>query len=124
MKLIVCLEGHVAGQLEGDGSRASFVYAEEWLRAVGAYPLSNSLPLGPTRFSGRALLNFLWGLLPDNPSTLDTWARWFQVSARNPVALLSHVGEDCAGAVQFVMEERLGDVLDSPRAPASIDWLE
>ncbi len=53
----------------------------------------------------------LWGLLPDNEATLQRWASRFQVSPRNPLALLSHVGEDCAGAVQFVTEARLEDVL-------------
>jgi len=34
-------------------------------------------------------VNFLWGLLPANEMTLRAWARRFQVSARNSVALLS-----------------------------------
>ena len=49
----------------------------------------------------------LWGLLPDNERVLDRWAKKFQVSARNVFALISHVGEDCAGAVQFVTPDRL-----------------
>ena len=51
------------------------------------------------------------GLLPDSETLLQRWASRFHVSARNPVALLSHVGEDCAGAVQFVRSERLAAVL-------------
>jgi serine/threonine-protein kinase HipA len=54
-------------------------------------------------------------LLSDNERTLDTWGRQFQVSARNPAALLACVGEDCAGAVQFVREERLDEVLTTAR---------
>lgn len=49
---------------------------------------------------------FIWGLLPDNEQVLDRWARQFQVSARNPFALIGAVGEDCAGAIQFVTPER------------------
>src|SRR2546421_1062909 len=124
MKLIVCLEGEVAGILQGDGARASFTYAPEWLASPGAYPLSQSLPTTPTLYTGRRVLNFLWGLLPDNARTLDAWARRFQVSPRNPIALLSHVGEDCAGAVQFVTEPRLADVLQSAAGPMRIEWLE
>lgn len=123
MRLFVCLEGEIAGTVQTDGSRASFAYAPEWLRAPGAYPLSHSLPLAATEHSGRQVLNFLWGLLPDNDRVLDTWARWFQVSARNPLALLAHVGEDCAGAVQFVTEERLPDVLRSASSAAEVEWL-
>jgi serine/threonine-protein kinase HipA len=44
----------------------------------------------------------MWGLLPDNERILDEWAKRFQVSARNPFALLAAVGEDCPGAVQLV----------------------
>ncbi|WP_312327216.1 HipA N-terminal domain-containing protein [Stenotrophomonas sp.] len=50
-------------------------------------------------------------LLPDNDNTLHGWGARFHVSPRNPVALLAHVGEDCAGAVQFVTAERLPEVL-------------
>jgi serine/threonine-protein kinase HipA len=125
MKLIVCLEGQVAGVLQGDGARASFTYAPEWLESPGAYPLSQSLPTTPpTTYTGRRVLNFLWGLLPDNARILEAWGRQFQVSARNPIALLSHVGEDCAGAVQFVTEPRLAEVLESAAVPPRVDWLE
>src|SRR5260370_8563018 len=50
---------------------------------------------------------YLWGLLPDNEQVLARWAAKFQVSARNVFGLISHVGEDCAGAVQFVTPDRL-----------------
>jgi serine/threonine-protein kinase HipA len=124
MKLIVCLEGQVAGLLQGDGARASFSYAPEWLESPGAYPLSQSMPITPSAYTGRRVLNFLWGLLPDNARILDAWGRRFQVSARNPIALLAHVGEDCAGAVQFVTEPRLADLLELAAAPPQIQWLD
>jgi serine/threonine-protein kinase HipA len=123
MKLFVCLEGQLAGTVSTDGTRSSFAYSAEWLRMPGAYPLSHSLPLATPEHTGRHVLNFLWGLLPDNERVLDTWARWFQVSARNPLALLSHVGEDCAGAVQFVTESRLPDVLQSASQALHVEWL-
>jgi serine/threonine-protein kinase HipA len=124
MKLIVCLEGAIAGVLQGDATRASFAYAPEWLESPGIYPLSQSMPTAPTVYSGRRVLNFLWGLLPDNARILDAWGRRFQVSPRNPIALLSYVGEDCAGAVQFVTEARLTDVLESAAGPMRIEWFE
>jgi serine/threonine-protein kinase HipA len=123
MKLMVCLEGLVAGALEASGARTSFTYAQSWLSKDGVYPLSQSLPLQPAPHTGRAVVNFLWGLLPDNERTLDAWARQFKVSARNSVALLAHVGEDCAGAVQFVREERLDKVVASALKPECVEWL-
>src|SRR5919108_3806323 len=124
MKLVVCLEGQVAGTLQGDGTHARFAYAPEWLEDAGAYPLSESMPAAPTVYTGRRVINFLWGLMPDNARVLDAWGRRFQVSARNPIALLSHVGEDCAGAVQFVTEVRLAEVLEAAGAPVRVHWLE
>lgn len=41
-----------------------------------------------------------------------------QVSANNPFALIEHVGEDCAGAVQFVRPDRL-DRLET----GSVSWV-
>src|SRR5690606_34934753 len=52
---------------------------------------------------------------------LERWAKRFQVSARNAFALISNVGEDCAGAVQFVRPERLEEVRSA--GPGDIKWL-
>lgn len=124
MKLIVCLEGQVAAELEASGSHTRFTYADAWLSDTGSYPLSQSLPLQPGPHTGAPIVNFLWGLLPDNERTLDSWSRQFHVSARNAVALLACVGEDCAGAVQFVREERLDEVLAADGKSAEVKWLE
>lgn len=121
---MICLDEQVAGVLEATGARTDLTYSDGWLGLGGAYPLSQSLPLRPGPHTGAPVVNFLWGLLPDNARTLDIWARQFQVSVRNPVGLLSRVGEDCAGAVQFVREERLDDVLGLAKKPEAIEWLD
>jgi HipA-like protein len=91
------------GRVRNDaGGRLSFVYGDDWRQSLEAYPLSLSMPLA-AKERGRSVVEaFLWGLLPDNERVLDRWAAKFQVSARNVFALISRVGEDCAGAVQFV----------------------
>lgn len=122
--LVVCLDGQRAGYLETAGSRVRFWYDEAWLAAPDAYPLSAALPLQPLPATGRIVLNVLWGLLPDNDRTLEAWGRRFQVSPRNPVALLAHVGQDCAGAVQFVTQDQLADVLGANTAAVTVDWLD
>jgi serine/threonine-protein kinase HipA len=53
---------------------------------------------------------------------LARWATKFQVSARNVFALISHVGEDCAGAVQFVTPERLDAVRNGKED--KVEWLD
>ena len=65
---------------------------------------------------------FLWGLLPDNDRVLENWGKRFQVSPRNPFRLIANVGEDCAGAVQFVRPDRLAKLRREPGA-REIAWL-
>ena len=107
-ELIALLDGQDIGRVHRDPrGRLSFVYDEAWRADAAAYPLSLSMPLGARTHGHAAIEAFLWGLLPDNEQVLGRWATKFQVSARNVFALISHVGEDCAGAVQFVAPERL-----------------
>lgn len=101
--------------------RLQFIYAESWLKSASTYPLSLSMPLQMAPHGHGKIETFLWGLLPDNASILQSWGRRFQVSARNAFALLSHVGEDCAGAVQFVRPERIDALQASGRR--EIEWL-
>src|SRR5258708_19404161 len=115
-------EGLVMGTvIHGKGGRLTFLYSDEWLASPRAYPLSVSLPLAPGQQGQRKIESFLWGLLPDNEIVLGQWARKFHVSPRNVFGLISSVGEDCAGAVQFVRPDRL----DAVRAGAQseIQWL-
>ena len=119
--LIAVASGRRMGQLEHAGQQVSFTYDPTWQSAVGAYPLSLNLPLETQRHRRQAVLPFLWGLLPDNQDVLEQWGRRFGVSPHNPFRLLRHVGEDCAGAVQFVPPERESEVL-ARRAPEPT-WL-
>ena len=104
------------------GGRLAFLYSDEWLASVNAFPLSVSMPLSSDEQEHRKILPFLWGLLPDNEIVLGQWARKFHVSPRNVFGLLSNVGEDCAGAVQFVKPERLAVVRST--GPAEVEWLD
>jgi serine/threonine-protein kinase HipA len=122
-ELVVLLNGNEAGRLRNDArGRLIFVYDGKWRTADGAYPLSLSMPLAAEEHGQAVVQSFLWGLLPDNDRVLDRWAKKFQVSARNVFALISHVGEDCAGAVQFVKPERL-EALRSGEDD-KVEWLD
>lgn len=111
--------GTVARERNG---QLHFEYADEWRQRPDAIPLSLSMPLLRAVHPHAAIDAFLWGLLPDNEQTLARWAARFQVSARNAFGLLTHIGEDCAGAVQFVPTERL-PTLQRP-ADDDIVWLD
>ncbi|HEY0757842.1 MAG TPA: type II toxin-antitoxin system HipA family toxin [Acidisarcina sp.] len=80
------------------------------------------MPLASAEHGHPRIEPFLWGLLPDNDRVLENWGRRFQVSPRNVFRLISHVGEDCAGAVQFVRPERLEALRQEPTA-REIQWL-
>ena len=122
-QLVAVLNGREVGRIARDGrGRLTFAYAEDWRRARGAYPLSLSMPLAAAEHGHKPVEAFLWGLLPDSANVLDRWGRRFQVSPRNAFALMRHVGEDCAGAVQFVQPERLAQVVG--QGPPEADWLD
>jgi serine/threonine-protein kinase HipA len=76
-------------------------------QAPQAHPLSVSMPLTQTTHPHSVLEPFVWNLMPDNADVLKRWGQRFQVSSRDPLSLLGHVGEDCAGAVQFVRPDRI-----------------
>jgi serine/threonine-protein kinase HipA len=121
--LLTLLGGRVIGDVKRDRrGQLHLRYDDAWRGAREAFPLSLSMPLVVAEHRHEPIEAFLWGLLPDNELVLDRWARRFQVSARNAFALISHVGEDCAGAVQFVRPERQQQLL-TPRA-SEIEWLD
>lgn len=102
--------------------RLRFVYDDAWRSARGSYPLSLSMPLALAEHPHAVVDAYLWGLLPDNDLIVERWAQRFHVSPRSAVALLAHVGEDCAGAVRFATLERVGDLTREGRG--SIEWLD
>lgn len=121
-KLMVFMDGRQMGRLTQKKGRLAFTYSDDWRGAEDAYPLSTSMPLISKDHGHKEATAFLWGLLPDNEQVLQRWARSFQVSARNPFALLSHVGEDCAGAVQFVRKDR-GEAFLEETGENAVEWL-
>ena len=121
-ELIAILDRREMGRFFRDmKGRVSFVYDEKWRNAADAYPLSLSMPLTLAEHGNSKTDPFLWGLLPDNEKVLDQWGKKFQVSSRNAFGLIAGVGEDCAGAVQFVRPDRLDAILG--KQPPEIEWL-
>lgn len=121
-QLFALLDGREVGTVHYKDSRLSFTYSETWRDDPNAYPLSLSMPLGSASHGHSRIEAFLWGLLPDNDRVLQNWGKRFQVSPKNAFRLISHVGEDCAGAVQFVSPERLETLIAAPDA-REIQWL-
>lgn len=105
--LYVVMNGRVIGDIQRSSQRRMRLrYAEH---VPGRFtPLSVSMrgPMG--RYRESVLAPWLEGLLPDRPETLRQWRRRFGIAGDNSsFALLRHVGEDVAGAAQFVRPDRL-----------------
>lgn len=119
-RLIAVAEGLILGEIKTARGRLSLVYADEWQKDPNAYPLSLSMPLTAKEYSHSQIEPWLWGLLPDNEIILSRWGSRFHVSPRNPFALLSHVGEECPGAVQLALPEKVDSIL---KRRGQIQWL-
>jgi serine/threonine-protein kinase HipA len=131
-ELVTLLGGQEIGRVRRDArDRITFTYSDEWRCAEDAYPLSLRMPLAAREHGPAAIEAFLWGLLPDNEFVLERWAKKFQISPRNVFALITNVGEDCAGAVQFVQPDRVaamahahGDHDNEEEHHHDVEWLD
>ena len=100
--LDVYLHNALVGNLVQDaGGQMVFDYAESWLNAPGAAPLSQSLPLRKKRFNRKECRGFFAGILPEE-NKREIIARNLGISARNDYAMLERIGGECAGAVSFI----------------------
>lgn len=80
----------------------SFTYHSDWLARPGARPISLSLPLIDTRYTGDVVYNFFDNLLPDNPHIRSRIQARFQIATSQPFDLLAGIGRDCVGAIQLI----------------------
>jgi serine/threonine-protein kinase HipA len=109
--LEVVLDGAHAGRLTQDRhGRLTFAYEEGYRSQADATPLSLSMRLTRLEHGNKVVEPFLRGLLPDSQPVLERWGARFGVSANSPFGLLTHVGEDIAGAAQFVRPDRLAEI--------------
>ena len=97
-QLDVIISGEQAGVLsQEDSGQLSFAY----LQGYRGVPLSSAMPLSTRTYRDKTVRPYLWGLLPEDQSARKAVAANAEVSPNNPFALLSVIGLDCPGAVQF-----------------------
>lgn len=103
------LDGRIAGTLRRERAAGShtFSYDDRWRNNPAAFPLSLSLPLASRTHDGPRVTYYLRALLPDSEARLNAIAFQYGATPDDPFALLSHVGVDCPGAVQFARADRL-----------------
>ncbi len=110
--LLVTIQGVPCGTVhQNESGIVSFAY----LDGYEGIPLSVSMPVSNRTYGQRIVRTYLFGLLPDSENQRRAIAREYDVRPNNPVALLSHIGRDCPGAVQFFPCDEHGRVLD--------DWM-
>lgn len=113
-RLHILMNGEHLGMLDGRGTSVRVLYDRD-LDPGHIAPLSLSMPLTKPRHRGKAVANWLTALLPDRDAVLLKWRAEFGVTDLNPESLLAHIGEDVAGACQFVRDDRMDAVIHRPR---------
>ena len=84
------------------GKANEFRYAQEWLAADGARPISLSMPLRPTAYRGEVVSAYFDNLLPDSKPIRERLRRRFGAHSSRPFDLLGEIGRDCMGAIQLL----------------------
>ncbi len=106
--LCVVITGVPAGVLALDDCGAlSFRYRD----GFRGTPLSLSMPVSNRVYPQKIVLPYLQGLLPDSEDVRRSIAKRYDVGPNNVFALLSHIGLDLPGGVQFCASQQLDGVL-------------
>jgi serine/threonine-protein kinase HipA len=101
--LNVYLNARLVGRLNKESSGAiEFQYDAGWLGWDNAIPVSLSLPLREDKYIGTPVVAVFDNLLPDNEGTRRRVAERAHAAGSDAYSLLSAIGRDCVGALQFV----------------------
>jgi len=110
--LRVYLNGRLVGRFRRETSGAvDFQYDATWLAWEHAIPASLSLPLREDRYIGAPVIAVFDNLLPDNETLRGRLAARVGAQGDDAFSLLSAIGRDCVGALQFLPE---GDAAPRP----------
>lgn len=101
--LNIFLNSRLVGQLRRAPSGAtSFQYDASWLAWEHTMPISLSMPLQESAFSGLPVRAVFENLLPDNDELRRRIAARARAEGTDAYSLLSAIGRDCVGALQFL----------------------
>jgi serine/threonine-protein kinase HipA len=103
--LNVFLNNELVGALQKDTSGAiAFSYDEQWVSKPDAVPVSLSLPLRGEPFRGGPVQSVFENLLPDSDGLRRLVAERIGAAGTDAYSLLTKIGRDCVGALQFIPE--------------------
>lgn len=104
--LNVFLNNRLVGRLSKEASGAiEFAYDQSWLDWGNALPVSLSLQLRETRYTGAQVAAVFENLLPDSAPVRNRVAEKVGAEGTDAYSLLSKIGRDCVGALQFLPED-------------------
>jgi serine/threonine-protein kinase HipA len=120
--LNVYLNARLVGRLRRESTGAiDFQYDKDWLAWENAIPVSVSLPLREDRYIGSPVIAVFDNLLPDNEDIRRRVAGRAQADGADAYSLLSAIGRDCVGALQFLPEGAAPGVAGTIDARAASD---
>lgn len=93
------LVGHLLKEPSG---ALEFRYDREWLERSRAFPVSLSLPLREQPWRGEPVAAVFENLLPDSDELRKRVAEKVGAAGADAYSLLSAIGRDCIGALQFI----------------------
>ncbi|WP_342724153.1 type II toxin-antitoxin system HipA family toxin [Bradyrhizobium sp. B097] len=103
--LNVFVNGRQAGVLNRESSGAiDFRYDPAWLAWQSTFPISLSLPLREDRYIGAVVTGVFDNLLPDSEQMRRRVAERVGANGTDAYSMLSSLGHDCVGALQFLPE--------------------
>jgi serine/threonine-protein kinase HipA len=103
--LNVFLNSRLVGQISQPASGAiDFQYDPSWLNWEHTLPISLSLPLREDRYIGAPVLAVFDNLLPDSGAIRRRMAERVHAGGSDAFSLLTAVGRDCVGALQFLAD--------------------
>ena len=123
---------HVGNLLFKSISECEFTYAESWVAAKVAFPISPHIPFD-VKADSKAVVNFIRNLFPEGDA-FDTLLYNLNVRKNNLHAVLQEIGKDTPGALTFgnevvkndclreITEQELTQKLDSDSVQQLIVW--
>jgi len=101
--LQVLLNNRLVGHLKKEPSGAiGFLYDPDWLHWDQALPVSLSLPLREDAYKGEVVAAVFENLLPDSNNLRRMVAEKVGADGADAYSLLTRIGRDCVGALQFI----------------------
>lgn len=107
--LLTFLNTRLVGRLDRRSNGAiEFVYDAHWLASENSLPVSLSLPLREGRYTGRPVSAVFENLLPDSLPIRRRVAERVGAEGVDAYSLLTAIGRDCVGALQFIPDDNAG----------------